>query len=100
MRVVSRLFRLAVRWNPRDRDSCAEITPRYGNSDIHYIFSVLGREFFKEMDSRGYDLSTLRFYIDKKQSAIDEHFRIYPESPYREAYEKQSGRTIKPKEAA
>lgn len=84
---AKRLFRLMAWWNPKEQDLYVEVTPRATSADMHWLAGLLNRDVTKELESRGYDLSTLRFSIDKTPAAVDEHFSRYPNSAYREEWE-------------
>lgn len=80
MKVATKPFRLAVRWNAREQDAWAECTPRFTNGDLRYILDVLNRDVLAELERRGYDLRTMRFWIDKTPEAIAEHQKIKQKS--------------------
>lgn len=67
MIVTRKLHRLAVRWNPKDRDTYADCTPRFGNGDLRYI---LNKDVLAELERRGYDLRTLRFHVDRRRRRL------------------------------
>jgi hypothetical protein len=64
--IVRKEGRLAARWCPSG-GIIADVFPRQTNADLHFLFSeVFTKEVCESLQRRGYDLSTLRFQIDKK----------------------------------
>lgn len=76
MLVTRKRFRLAAKWNPRERDLRVDCTPRFTNADLRWLCGVLSKDVLAELERRGYDLRTLRFSIDKTPAAIAEHERM------------------------
>lgn len=66
-------FRLAARYDARTNDLLVDLSPRFGNADLRYLCDIFSREVLAELEVRGYDLSTLRFSIDKTAAAVQEH---------------------------
>jgi hypothetical protein len=73
MIVTRKKHRLAAKWDRKARDLVAEVSPRFSDGDMGLLFGVFGPAFLKELKSRGYDLGTLRFRIDKTPEAIQQH---------------------------
>jgi len=76
MVVTRKRFRLAARWNARERDIYAELTPRFANCELSWFFdNILNNKKMKQLEAMGYDLNSMRFHIDKTPEAIAEHER-------------------------
>ena len=59
--------KLRVNWGKRERDLMFHFPLGfYTKSDAHYLHGVFTAEFIKEMDERGYDITTLKFEISPK----------------------------------
>lgn len=72
MNIVRKEHRLAVRW--KDQDTFAEVSPRFSDGDMSWIlWKMFNGENLQELKDRGYDLSSMRFHIDKTPEAILEH---------------------------
>jgi hypothetical protein len=76
MLVTRKRFRLAAKWNHRERDLHVDCTPRFSNCDLRWLCDVFNKEVLDGLERRGYDLRTLRFSIDKTPEAIAEHERM------------------------
>jgi hypothetical protein len=68
-----RTHRLAVRFMMIDgaMDTVAQIEPRAGNAGNNFAFQIFTAGVRQLLHDRGYDLSTMRFHIDRKQSEIE-----------------------------
>lgn len=68
--IVRRRHRLAVRFMEIDgrMDTVAQIEPRIGNAANYFAFRIFTDEIRAEIERRGYDLTTMRFHIDRKKS--------------------------------
>ena len=76
MQITRVRFRLAARWSRKENALEANIEPRRGNGDMGWLFwKVFPQETMDEFKARGFDVTTLRFHIDKTQEAIAEHER-------------------------
>lgn len=85
-RLTSKDFRLVAKYHKNRRysqkpDLYVDLTPRYDNSDLRYIMSVLSEDVLKELESRGFNLFTLRLQIDKTEQAIEEHIAFKEKRP-------------------
>lgn len=71
--VVKRRHRLSVRFRKVDGviDTVANIEPRRGNAANNFAFTIFTDEIRAALDKHGYDLSTMKFHIDRKQSEIE-----------------------------
>lgn len=60
--------KLRLRWSKTERDwEISYPLGRSTSSDAHYLSSVLPSGVLKELDARGYDLTTLKFSIEPKK---------------------------------
>lgn len=74
MNIVRKQHRLAVRWDRKEQDTLAEVSPRFSGGDMSWIlWKMFNSENLQELKDRGYDLSSMRFRIDKTPEAILEH---------------------------
>ena len=61
------LHELRANWSKRERDVMLHHPIGFStNTDAHYLSGVFGRDFQREMENRGYDISTMRFAISPK----------------------------------
>ena len=63
---MKNLRKLKVRWSKRERDLICDFPlGRLTKCDCNYLYSkVFTDEFIKEIQQRGYDITTLKFSID------------------------------------
>ena len=57
--------KLRATWSKREQDVMIHF-PR--KCDGHYLSGVFDKQFIQEMRQRGYDLTTLRFSIERNQA--------------------------------
>lgn len=55
---------LRVRWSKREKDLLFEYDKH--KWDGHYLYSVFTKAFTAELESRGFDVTTLRFTVKRK----------------------------------
>jgi hypothetical protein len=66
--------RLAARWDRREKDFLFQRGEGVDRADGHLLYNSLGhvktiggqRTLLEELEARGYDMTTLRFSIDKR----------------------------------
>jgi hypothetical protein len=63
---MSKREKLRATWSKRERDVMVHY-PR--SCDGHWLSSVLNLAFTDELDRRGYDVTTLRFSVARKDGA-------------------------------
>jgi len=62
-------YKLWVNWSKKENDIMIHF-PR--KRDGHYISLLINNDFIKEMESRGYDITTIKFSIKRKQNEINQ----------------------------
>lgn len=62
-------YKLWVNWSKKENDIMIHF-PR--KRDGHYISLLFNNDFIKEMESRGYDITTIKFSIKRKQNEINQ----------------------------
>ena len=59
--------KLRAYWSQKDRDLMLDFPLGTGtSSDGHYLSHVFNKEFTDELESRGYDVSTMKFEVCPK----------------------------------
>lgn len=63
--------KLRIRWSKREQDIQYIYPRRCDGSYLHYALSHLakydGKNFFEELEARGYDLKTIEFSIEQRK---------------------------------
>lgn len=71
MRKMRKNDKLHAYWSKRENDLMLYSPLGFGTvPDARYIADILSKEVLKELDSRGYDTTTIKFSIEPKQGEI------------------------------
>lgn len=63
--------RIRIYWSKREQDLMGYADKGASKSTIRYLFGyAFPKEVLKELDERGYDVSTLRFQIRRKPPGV------------------------------
>ena len=75
--------RLRLYWSKRENDLMANWDPDATSASARYMMDVLSVAVLKDLDDRGYDVSTIRFQIRRKPTDVLDKLAIVTEPEQR-----------------